>query len=301
MKILVTGATGFIGRHLVRRLAEEGAKVAILVRDVNYDPQLLPAFFDDSRQNLELFYGDLRNYNLTARAIRDAAPDRIVHLAAAGVTDPFLQPESALRHNVNGTLNLLRASFDSRGSGPSSQKVIVGRTPGEHKAMNVYAASKAAAWSFCQMYAWRYGWPIIGAMIFQAYGPYQPAHTFVQAALRSALAGADFAMTSGKQTRDWIYIGDVVAGLLAATATNLLPGASVDLGTGVPTSLLDVANIVYALVGRGGAPNVGAIPDRAGEEISQVADVSRSAKLLNWQPQIELADGLRLVLNSLTP
>lgn len=297
MRVLITGATGFVGRLLVPRfIAADIEPVGLALKNdiAKYESWA-------EKQGLDLVPADLRSAAMTADIVAQVQPDRVVHLAAAGVANPTITSSLALEHNVHGTINLINAAFHNPALANPPAQLMVIRTPGENHPANAYTASKAAAWSFCQMYAWRYGWPIIGAMIFQAYGPYQPAHTFVQAALRSALAGADFAMTSGKQTRDWIYIGDVVAGLLAATATNLLPGASVDLGTGVPTSLLDVANIVYALVGRGGAPNVGAIPDRAGEEISQVADVSRSAKLLNWQPQIELADGLRLVLNSLTP
>jgi hypothetical protein len=72
------------------------------------------------------------------------------------------------------------------------------------------------------------------------------------------------------------------------------------LGTGVRTSLIEVARLAYRLAGKGGAPLPGAISDRAGEEIDLAADLSRSAELLNWRPKVELADGLGLVLKSLT-
>ena len=149
------------------------------------------------------------------------------------------------------------------------------------------------------MFARRYGWPIVGAMIFQAYGPGQPSHLFVQAALRSAIAGQDFAMTSGVQRRDWIFLGDVIDGLAAALNKELPPGESVDLGTGRRTSLLDVAELAYHLVGRGGRPLPGALPDRAGEDINMVADVARTGKLLGWMPKISLEDGLCLLIDSI--
>jgi nucleoside-diphosphate-sugar epimerase len=137
-------------------------------------------------------------------------------------------------------------------------------------------------------------------MIFQAYGPEQPSHTFVQAALRAALAGDDFAMTSGFQSRDWIFVADVIEGLLAASTADLPPGDTIDLGTGIGTSLVDVANLAYRLAGLGGAPRPGAIPDRAGEEISLVADARRTSEVLGWAAQTSLEDGLQAVLDSLT-
>ena len=149
------------------------------------------------------------------------------------------------------------------------------------------------------MYARRNRWPIVGATVFQAYGPGQPAHTFVQAALRAALGGQDFAMTSGNQSRDWIFLSDVVDGLAATLVAQLSPGDSLDLGTGRRTSLLDVATLAYRLVGRGGAPIPGALTDRAGEEGGLTADVDRTSEALGWTPHVTLEQGLSLVIQSM--
>lgn len=298
MRVLITGVTGFIGRLLAQRLIESDVEPMglALPEDIAQYNDARPA----GRQALKLFPADLRDASATAEVVAQVKPDRIVHLAAVGVTEPSITSRVAVEHNVHGALNLIHAAFQNPGLSNPARQLIVIRTPGEYHPANAYAASKAAAWSFCQMYAARYQWPVVGAMIFQAYGPRQPAHTFVQAALRAALAGQDFAMTSGDQRRDWIYLDDVAAGLIAAMAVDLPPGTSVDLGTGARTSLLDVAQMAYQLAGRGGKILPGALPNRAGEEIEQVADVGRSKTLLNWRPKVELADGLQLVLESLT-
>lgn len=149
------------------------------------------------------------------------------------------------------------------------------------------------------MFARRSGWPIVGATVFQAYGPGQPAHTFVQAAARAALAGEDFAMTSGRQARDWIYVSDVVNGLATMLEHELTPGDSVDLGTGHGMTLLNVAQLIYRLAGRGGRPMPGALPDRAGEEIDKIADSTLTSRKIDWAAQVVLEDGLRLVLEAL--
>ena len=296
VSILVTGATGFIGRHLVRCLVETGQKVTILVREAYGMGERLPRPLEALRPQIGAVYADVRNLRLTMRAVEEAAAEQIVHLAAAGATDPFLPVHDALRNNLQGTLNLVRAAFEKS---DTTRQLIVARTPGERSAMNVYAASKAAAWNFCQMYARTEGWPIHGAMIFQAYGPGQPEKTLIPAAFAAALAGVDFPMTSGEQERDWIYVQDVVDGLTAMMDAEMQPGTTVELGTGQATSVAEVVDQIYALAGRGGRPRPGVLPDRPGEASVQIADVGRTASLIGWRPNHPLSRGLQLVYDDL--
>lgn len=292
MKILVTGGTGFIGQHLTSTLLAQNHEVALLVRENYAAGKLLPPRLRQLRPHFQLVYADLRNFTLTARALQEAQPQAVVHLAAAGPNDPFLAVEVALRHNVSGVINLLRACFEKSGG----ERVIVARTPGERSSMNVYAASKAAAWSFCQMYANTRGWPIQGAMIFQAFGPGQPASALIPSALAAAQAGEDFPMTSGEQRKDWIYVTDVAAGLARLAEVALDAGTTVDLGTGYGTRTRDVVQQLYDLVGRGGRPRPGMLPDRPGEDVAQVADSQRTQALLTWQPVYTLSQGLSQLL-----
>lgn len=293
-RVLVTGATGFIARALIPRLLER-ADVTLLLLEEFGSGAPLPAPVRALRSRVDAVYADLRNYQLTARAIRQARPDQIIHLAAAGVDDPFLSVNSALSHNVTGTLNLLRACFEA--DGLDVQQVITARTPGERTAMNVYAASKAAAWAFCEMYARTAGWPIHGAMIFQTYGPGQPSNFFIPSALRAARAGEAFPMTAGTQEKDWIHVDDVVGGFLATLDADLPPGETVELGCGRSISLLEVAHHIYQLAGKGGRPLPGALPSRPGEEPQQIADAERTVALIGWRAAIPLTDGLARLVN----
>lgn len=290
MRILVTGGTGFIGRHLVPHLLERDHLVVILARESYGMGFPFPPPLCEMRQQFDAVYADLRNYQLTARAVKEAAPDAIFHLAAAGVTDPFLPATTALRHNITGTLNLLRACFEKqRIDGP----FIVARTPGEQQPSNAYAASKAAAWQFCDMYSRSAGWPILGATIFQAYGSGQPPNTLIPSAARAALRGEPFPMTSGTQKKDWVYIKDVVQGLTAMLEGELRPGATVDLGTGNATSVRVVVEKIFALVDGEGQPRPGTLPDRPGEPDEQIADSQRTRRLLGWEASYALDDGLK--------
>ena len=297
MRTLVTGGTGFIGRALTARLAaDRDNEVAVLARDA-YRHQPLPPPLEHLGDRLVTLYGDLRDFPATRRALAAFQPEVIFHLAAGGVSEPFLPVDEALEHNLTTLLNLLRAACETDAGAPPGQVVVV-RTPGEVSAMNPYAASKAAAWSFCRMYARTRGWPICGAMPFQTYGPGQGAQYLVSGAVAAALAGDDFPLTAGTQARDWIYVSDVVDGLIAVRDTKLAPGTSVDLGTGRLTSVAEVVSQVSDLVGGSGRPLVGALPSRSGEDSEQRADVRRTQHLIGWQAAVSLGDGLARTLEA---
>jgi nucleoside-diphosphate-sugar epimerase len=289
MKVLVTGGTGFIGQHLVPALLAAGHDVALLVRAPRTDAPSLPPSLSGLRAQLQLTYADLRNFALTSRSVREVVPDAVVHLAARGATDPFLPPEAALRHNVSGTVHLLRACFESE---RGITRLLAARTPGETNPHSPYTASKAAAWAFCAMYAGTQGWPIVGATIFQAYGPGQSSHALVPAAVRAAQAGEDFPFTAGRQRRDWIYVGDVADALVQMVSANLPSGSSYDIGTGKAIAVRDVVTTIYELADRGGRPRPGLLPDRPNEPAMQRADTETTAEILGWRASLALKDGL---------
>ncbi|HET6445267.1 MAG TPA: SDR family NAD(P)-dependent oxidoreductase [candidate division Zixibacteria bacterium] len=299
MRVLVTGASGFIGRCLVQRLVTQGYEVVLLFEGPTGVKPSIPNQLAEYNHQIQTISGDLRDRALVANLVQESKPDSAIHLAAVGVTDPFLDYETAIEHNVLGTANLAKALFDAENGLNRARQLIVARTPGENSNMNVYSASKSASWSFCTMFAHTRGWPISGAVIYQAYGPDQPVHTFVPAAMSAALAGKDFKMTSGAQIRDWIYIDDVAQGLVAALDSDLAPGKSFDLGSGKATAIFDLVQMIYRLVDRGGRPLVGALPDRPGEAQKQVADAARSEKLLGWRSTTSIVEGLTKVMDSL--
>jgi UDP-glucose 4-epimerase len=289
-RILLTGGNGFIGAHLATHLIGLGAAVTLLLRQRFDEPHRLPGTVAALRRHCQVVYADLCHYDQTLRAIREAAPQQVVHLAAAGVTEPYLAVDTAVRHNITGTLNLVRACFEENST---TRQLIVGRTPGEATAMNVYAASKAAAWTFCTMYGRTHGWPIQGAMIYQAYGPGQASGNLIPAALAAALAGEEFPMTAGTQERDWIHVEDVASGLAAALRAGLTPGVTFELGTGQATAVATVVQYLFELVKRGGRPLPGALPARPGEDARQVANAALTRELTGWQATIPLNEGLR--------
>ncbi len=289
-RVLVTGGTGFLGQHLTRRLVELGARVTVaLIEGAGpAETAMLPAAAD----RLD---GDVRNYGQMRRLVEAVSPDIIFHLAAVGVTEPFIAIELALRVNVHGTLNLLRAVQRYA----RVQRLVVAGTSYEYGEAgqldpgNVYAASKVASWAFCRMYHRAHGTPVVVARPFSVYGPGQDPRALIPSAIRAALSNQNFPMTPGEQRRDFIYVDDVIQGFLQIAGTDGIDGESLDLGTGQATTVRHVVEQIFALTESQGRPQIGALPYRPGVVWKQVADADRTADLTGWRAKIGLDQGLK--------
>jgi nucleoside-diphosphate-sugar epimerase len=291
--VLVTGATGFIGPHLVRRLVAAGARVACTLES-EAQRRDLPAAAAGH-------VADLRDDQAVGPAIRAVRPAFVFHLAAVGVTEFGVDPITAVQVNVAGTLNLLRAlegtgyrrflfvgTSHEYGDGPSPFREE--QTPAP---TNVYAASKSAAWLFCQMYQRVRGWPVAGVRPFGAYGPGQRPPAFLPALIQAALRGQDFDMTGGEQVRDLVYVEDVVEGMIRAAVAEGVEGQIFNLCSGKGISLAEVARRVLSLMGHPIRVKLGALPYRPGQIWHMVGDNTAARQALDWQPTVSLDEGLR--------
>jgi nucleoside-diphosphate-sugar epimerase len=306
-RVLVTGATGFIGQCLVQRLVEVGAQVYAGVA-----PDETPGRVRGLPVQAERLIFDLRDGDAVQDAVAEAAPQTVFHLAAVGVTDPGVDPDLALAVNAGGTIHLLQALRERASECGTSgcddvRRVVLVGTCHEYGAreaveggnrdgcfdpFSAYAASKVAAWAFGRMYWRAYDLPVVTVRPFQVYGPGQPAHTLIPAAIRAALAGADFPMTPGEQERDFIYVEDVVEGMLAVAQAPGVEGKSLDLGTGQIHRILQVVERIWAMTGARGQIVASALRYRPGEVMRMVSDADRTARLTGWRAEVELEGGL---------
>lgn len=286
--VVVTGATGFIGAHLSKRLCALGAEVHGVARSA-------PAF-EHARFASHRF--DISDYDAVERELRAIRPDYVFHLASHVMGAPDLKHVlPAFQANLASSVNLLTACAQI---GCGRKRIVFTGSLVEppHGVLETvpvspYAAAKWASSSYARMFHALYGLPTAIARVFMVYGPAQPDESkLVPYCVRTWLAGVAPKITSGQHLIDWIYVTDVVDGFLAiATAPNI-EGQSVDLGSGELISTRDLVLRIGKLMQTPVAPEFNAIPDRPLERV-RVADVERSSRQVGWRPRVALDDGLR--------
>jgi len=287
--IFLTGATGFIGRRLAERLVTAGADVTALV--LPSEASLLP-------EGVRAIPGNITRAETVVEAIAATQPGLIIHLAAIGITTPDLPLTAACDVNVCGVIHVLDAARQVK---TINRIVLVGSSYeyGARRAeegldpFNAYSASKVAAWAFARAAFNTWGAPIVWMRLFQVYGPGQREQALIPAAIRAALDGDDFPMTAGEQQRDFVFLEDVVDGLLATTVAPGLEGRALDIGTGRLHRIHTIVERIWALSGARGRILAGALPYRPGEVPAIPADVDRTRRLTGWEARTGLEEGLQ--------
>lgn len=307
-RVLVTGASGFIGSFVAEALVRKGAETHCLLRPSSSTGHLRCVL-----EHLHIHRADLTDRDALDTVVKTAKPDSIFHLAAMGATNIHVSPTRAVRVNIEGTLNLLLAldgdyeAFVNTGTCHE----YGGNTPPFHEDQDPqpelpYAITKTAAWRFCNRLVKTKGWPIVTVRPFAVYGPRQAGNTFVSACIRAASNGQNFEMTMGEQKRDWIYVGDVVEGMIRAAAVPEAVGGTFNLCTGHQATLYEVARLIVEQVGviRQTTPiaiHRGALPYRDGEIWQLVGDNSRARNILEWKPQVTLEEGIKETIWASSP
>lgn len=296
--VLVTGASGFLGAHLTRRLLTEGAEVAILVRD-EFGPRLATLLSEGPLQPA-VIQGDLSDGARLRKEMKEFGPQIVFHLAAAGV-NPAADPTAIVQTNVVGTVNVLQAcrelglerfvyagSCAEYGSGRElSEEVVPAPT-------SMYGASKSAGALMVRTYAQLYGLPFVHLRPFMLYGPFERRGRLVPNAILTTLAGQPIRMTAGEQERDFVYIDDAVQGFLAAAASSNKEclGQPINLSSGEGHRIRDVVMQVLGIMGSQTEPLFGALPYREGEMWYQSGSNLRASEWLGWTPRTSLSEGL---------
>jgi UDP-glucose 4-epimerase len=292
-RVVVTGGSGFVGGHLARRLADEGHDVTSL--DIA-EPR------SELRAGTRIVQVDIRDSDATQRAIVDARPDIVFHLAAqSSVAVSMREPGLDISTNVLGTLNVARAArradarrlvFVSSGGAIYGAQARVPAAETELPApASVYGASKAAA----ELYlAATDEAPDEVSVVRPAniYGPGQDplGEAGVIAIFTAAMLAGDPVTIygDGGQTRDYVHVTDVVEGLLRAADRE---PAVCNLGTGAETRTAAIYEMLADLTGYG-APASHA-PERPGDVLRSAVSPARAGRLWGWEPRVALRDGLR--------
>lgn len=291
-RVLVTGATGFLGGHLLNALGAFAADVAIVARDETC-----------SSETKQLFVGDMRDQDFVRQAIQTWSPNIVFHLA--GVRDRILTREAfvhALDTNLTGTLNLLFATLNA----PSLERIVILGTAEEYggnrapfvesmreSPISAYSFSKQCTTHLSQLMHCSFGLPVVGIRPSIAYGPAQCNDMFLPALIQALLQGKEFPMTHGEQTRDYVYVADVVDALLRAGYRTGIEGEVINIGSGEPTQIAALVSRVEQILGCADRVQRGALAYRIGEPMAYWLDISKAKRLLDWTPRTVLDDGLR--------
>jgi dTDP-glucose 4,6-dehydratase len=304
-RVLVTGAGGFIGSHLTERLAGLGARTRALVR---YTSSGAWGWLDRSpvKEDVEVLAGDVRDRDSVRQAV--AGVDVVFHLAALiGIPYSYHAPESYVRTNIEGTLNVLQAAREAgtRLVVHTSTSEVYGTAQyvpmdEEHplQAQSPYAASKVGADKMAEAFHRSFGLPVAILRPFNTFGPRQSARAVVPTIITQALTEGRVRLGSLTPTRDLNYVANTVEGYLLAAQTPVAVGCTLNLGSGREVSIGELVQLIAALAGRSVA--VEQEPARVRPEASEVerllADARAAKALLGWQPSVSLEEGLRLTV-----
>jgi len=305
-RVVLTGATGFIGAHLAHRLRADGADLSLIVRSAVAAARRLPGL-DGNAGGPRWIEADLTRRESLRAALRALRPRFVFHLAADTSGDRSPEHAStAVAVNFQGTVNLL----DALDTSATEHVVTIGTAeeygPGavpfrEDQAplpLSPYSASKAAATAWCGMAHRAFGLPVTVLRLFLVYGPGQPPVHLIPQAIAAAQRGEDFATTRGEQTRDFIYVDDVVGACCLAATTPAAGGEVINVASGEERTVRDVITRIYREVDGPGRPALGALPYREPEIWRYVGSNQKARDLLGWVPRIGFDEGLRRTVAS---
>lgn len=302
-RVLVTGADGFIGSHLVERLLAEGADVrALCVYNSRGSYGWLDELDPSVAGSVDFRLGDIRD----AGHVRDLVADRdlVFHLAALiAIPYSYLAPRSFVETNVTGTLNVLEAAraHDVRVINTSTSEVY--GTPDEvpiresHplKGQSPYSASKIAADKLCESYAASFATPVSTLRPFNTFGPRQSLRAVIPTVLAQLLAGVSrIHLGSLSPRRDFTFVNDTVDGFVRAATAPLGTGEVVQLGTGTAVSIGELVETCQRVLGTSAEVTTDEERVRpAGSEVEVLlSDPSLAASRIGWRPTTSLEDGL---------
>jgi dTDP-glucose 4,6-dehydratase len=299
--VLVTGAGGFIGSHLIERLVQIGAQTRAFV---HYNALGTWGWLDESsiRNDLEVIAGDVCDRDSVSRAVNDV--DIVFHLASLiAIPYSYHAPASYVHTNIEGTLNVLQASREA-----SVERLIHTSTSEVYgtakyvpideahplQGQSPYSASKIGADKIAEAFFLSFGLPVVTVRPFNTFGPRQSARAVIPTIITQCLTGTVVRLGNTNPTRDLNYVDDTVEGFLKAGSSAAAVGKTINLGTSREVSIGELAQLVARLCGIEitiETEEQRFRPDKSEVE-RLVADITLARNLLSWEPVVDLEKGL---------
>lgn len=303
-KVLVTGACGFIGSHLVERLVDEGCKVKAFVWYNSFNSLgWVDSIPKRKLTEIEIFLGDIRDTNNVREAMKGA--DIVFHLAALiGIPFSYHSPESYVDTNIRGTLNMLQAARDfgvkkllvtstSEVYGTAAYVPIDEKHP--RQGQSPYSATKIAADAITESFYKSFDLPVVTVRPFNTYGPRQSARAVIPTIITQLLSGRDkVKLGSLHPTRDLVYVTDTANGFVAIAKSDKVIGEDINIASQREISIGDLAKKLIKIIN----PKAKVITDRRrlrpeNSEIDRLLGANEKIRLLTgWKPRFTLDSGL---------
>jgi nucleoside-diphosphate-sugar epimerase len=286
LPVLVTGASGFIGVALCEQLRQAGAKIVAVSRHVPAQPE----------NGIRWMQADVADITAAQNVYEAAQPAIVFHLAGAVTGSRNLdQVLPTLHGNLVTAVNMMTVAAERK-----CQRIIIASSledpdgdippyPG-----SPYAASKWSVFHYVRMFQALYQLPVVTARVFMAYGPAQPDHAkVVPYSILSMLKDEAPKLGTGKRGMDWVYVDDVVKGLIAAGTVPNIEGQVFELGTGELTTVRQVVEMLAEIIAPPplAMPQFGVQADRQMDRV-RVAQLSKSQDVLGWRATVPLREGL---------
>ncbi len=285
--ILITGAGGFLGSHLAKRL--HGENVILTSRTPHNDRQIRAL--------------DLLDAGCVSQAISSWKPNIVFHIGAVvNLSRDYDTAKKTLETNIFSTINVLEAL---RYCPPdlfvlASTEEVYGDSPVPYREdmtprpPSPYAISKVASEQLCRMYANELQFPCVMFRIGTIFGPMQTLSRFIPTIIRQAIKGEDILLNSGEKSRDYIYIDDVVDACMLTKERVISENTLIlNVGGGTSTRLIDVVQLIKKATKSTSRVQVGKIPERVAESDTWSMDITKAHDILGWSPKVTLAEGIQ--------
>jgi len=294
LRVAVTGSTGFIGMHLLRGLHAAGAEIVAIVAAGRHVERLDSLPFPVERIIIE-------DISHIGDAIRRARAQYVIHLSAFVSTDRSVHAlEETVRQNLLPTVSLLAAAADVNVSRvillgsceEYSQKTTPFDTALAPDPSSPYGASKAAATAYARMFTNSFRLPTVVLRPSVVYGPGQSERMLISQVMKAILENRTIGVTEGKQTRDFIYVEDVVLAIIQSLTVPGIEGGIWNIGSGEVVTVRDCLERIERITGRTGLIEYGKRPYNESEIFQYELKVQEAYNAFNWKPSLTLDTGL---------
>ena len=292
---LITGASGFVGSNLLRKLVEKKAQVHIILRKNSKTWRI-----KDILPKVNIHISDLSNYKDVLKIVQKTKPTVIYHLASYGAYPFQKNADQILKVNVTGTWNLLHALLNNEyklfvNTGSSSEYGFKNKPMKETDLLepaSYYSVAKCTQTHLCSHMAKESNKPIVTLRPFSVYGPYEEPSRFMPTLLKSLYLGEKMNLTSPDTARDFIYMDDMIDAYLKIEELRKYSGMTFNIGTGIQSTIKQVVKTAFKISNKKIPLEWGGMEARSWDTKNWVADISLAKKLLKWKPEYNLEQGL---------